>query len=640
MGRARQRKQRQQLHPTATAASPELFAGRRGALLVLALALVLVGLAYANALHGEFVYDDQKQILGNPLIQQPELLGKALASDVWAFSGQEGRASSNYWRPVFVAWLSLHYRWFGENPAPWHLSNLLLHFLATVLAWFVLRALGARPAVAAAVCWLFAVSPVHVESVAWISGSPDLLTAGLLFAAYLAHLASRSRRIALRALALGAFALALLTKEIAIVFPAIVLVTEWVLREPRPGRVRAVLLSTLPYLGVVAAYLAVRIQLVGWQRLVPPGAPDLAGTLASAPALLLLYLRHAFWPFGLGPTYPFKPLAVGDLSFANFVLPLLAVLLLAWGAFRLCRRGPLYPLALAWFALPLAPLFDLRSFLPEDVAHDRYLYLPLFGALAFAATAAGEIWGSRRRPFTAFAAAGLVLALLLVPVTRSYNRAWLNEIALWERGVATNPDTAFPHAQLGDAYRRAGRTAEARRELERTLELNPGITAAHVSLADLDLKEGRLAEAERHLQAVLAQYPDLGPAIERLGQVYQAQGRTAEAIAVFEHGRRVTPYQRGLYTVNLAVLQQLSGRSDLARRELESLGADLGGTRDPKVMRAWWFLGELDREAGRTAEAAALYRRYLAATEGLATPDVLALRPVVAEQLRRVGGGG
>src|SRR4051812_23252975 len=92
------------------------LAGRGGSALVLSIALVLVVLTYSNAVHGQFVYDDQKQILLNPLIQQPQLLGKALASDVWAFSGEVGKASSNYWRPVFIAWLSLHFALFGTDP--------------------------------------------------------------------------------------------------------------------------------------------------------------------------------------------------------------------------------------------------------------------------------------------------------------------------------------------------------------------------------------------------------------------------------------------------------------------------------------------------------------------------------------------
>ncbi|HSS76192.1 MAG TPA: tetratricopeptide repeat protein, partial [Thermoanaerobaculia bacterium] len=413
-------------------------------------------------------------------------------------------------------------------------------------------------------------------------------------------------------------------------------------RRSRPSSARpAAVIATVPYLGVAAFYLAVRISLVGMQHITPPGAPGLDGVVWSAPSLLLFYLRHAFLPLGLGPSYPFKPVTGASVSASNFLLPLVVVLVLAVGVFLLCRRDRIYRLVLPWFLFPLIPVFDVRAFIPEDAAHDRYLYLPLFGALAFAVIAAADAWSRFRLGKTAageagFAAVGLGLAALLVPVTRSYNRAWMDEIALWERGVQTNPQTAFPHAQLGEAYRKAQRLAESRRELERALELNPGLTSAHIALAAVAQKQERYVEAEVHLKTVLAQYPDLSNALEMLGMVYRGEGRLAEAITVLEHGRRVTPYQRGSYTVNLAVLQRLSGRSDLARSELESLGADLGGTKDPYVMRAWWYLGELNREAGRKAEAIALYEKYLAATETIDAPDVLALRKAVADKLQEL----
>jgi hypothetical protein len=143
--------------------SPGSRAGRGGVLLVLAIAVILGVLAYSNAVQGQFVYDDQRQILGNPLIQQPHLLGKALTSDVWAFSGEEGKASSNYWRPLFVAWLAFHYARFGTDPTMWHVTSIALHLLATMLGFFVLRAVGVPPPAAAAATMVFDVSPVHVD---------------------------------------------------------------------------------------------------------------------------------------------------------------------------------------------------------------------------------------------------------------------------------------------------------------------------------------------------------------------------------------------------------------------------------------------------------------------------------------------
>ena len=146
-----------ELEASSSAATP--VADDRAAWIVLAIALALIVLAYANGTRGEFVYDDQKQIVGNALIQHPEYLGKALSSDVWAFTGDEAKNWSNYWRPLFIAWLALHHALFGLDPTPWHVSNIVLHFLATALGYFVLRSLGARGEIAAIATWFFAAHP-------------------------------------------------------------------------------------------------------------------------------------------------------------------------------------------------------------------------------------------------------------------------------------------------------------------------------------------------------------------------------------------------------------------------------------------------------------------------------------------------
>ncbi len=134
-------------------------------------------LAFANSLGGEFVYDDLRQIVRNPLIQDDSLIWKALTSDVWAFKAYGTAAASNYWRPTFTLWHILNFRLFGAEPYGWHVMNLLLHTGVCVLSYFLMRRWAITPMIACAVALIFAVHPVHVESVAWVSGSPDLLFA-------------------------------------------------------------------------------------------------------------------------------------------------------------------------------------------------------------------------------------------------------------------------------------------------------------------------------------------------------------------------------------------------------------------------------------------------------------------------------
>jgi tetratricopeptide (TPR) repeat protein len=360
--------------------------------------------------------------------------------------------------------------------------------------------------------------------------------------------------------------------------------------------------------------------------------------LWSAPSIALFYVRHTLLPVGLGPNYPLAPIDSAIAGFGNVVLPALALaatgalLALASRKNELCAR--LWP----WFVFPLLPVFDVRAFVPEDVVHDRYLYLPSFAAIAMIvsmlASLAQRLRSIGPRPMTlGTAMAGGALALASIPLTIDYSHVWRDDVSLWERGIRTDPLRAFSHAQLGDAYRREGRLADARRELERAAELNPMLTAAQVGLGEIARQEGRYAEAVARIEPVYARAPSLAPAIEVLGMAYQAQGKLAQAIAVYERGRRDLPYQRGPYTVNLAVLRRQAGRADLAKAELESLGPTLGGSHDPKVLRAWWYLGELEREAGHAEAARSYYQRYLTATAALADdPQVRSLRNLVARR--------
>ena len=124
------------------------------------------------------MYDDNWQIVQNHLIQENSLILKALSSDVWAFRGDSERVVSNYWRPGFVLYLILNQRLFGlADTTGWHVTNILLHTLTVVIAYGFLRFLKLTAWVAGAISLVFAVHPAHVESVAWISGSPDLILA-------------------------------------------------------------------------------------------------------------------------------------------------------------------------------------------------------------------------------------------------------------------------------------------------------------------------------------------------------------------------------------------------------------------------------------------------------------------------------
>ncbi len=216
-------------------------------------------LVFANSLSGEFVYDDLRQILRNQLIQDNSLIWRALVSDVWAFKGDGTIAASNYWRPTFTAWHILNFRLFGTNPYGWHILNLLLHTGVSVLAYLLMRRWRFSAMIACAIALIFAVHPVHVESVAWISGSPDLLFAlaflgSLWFAQNYAE-KSRPRDLIFSLLL---YAAALGAKEIGILCLPIYYFVFTGSRETekKPGSFNT---SLAGYLAVAAGYFFARI---------------------------------------------------------------------------------------------------------------------------------------------------------------------------------------------------------------------------------------------------------------------------------------------------------------------------------------------------------------------------------------------
>ena len=151
---------------------------------VLCLLSIFVALAFGPGLRGAFIHDDSAQIVENPWLQSPHLDLRLLTSDVWGYKAEKGEGWSDYWRPVFSLWLYLNSRLFGLNETGgWHAANILLHILVGAIAYGLLLSLQIPRAVSAVIAILFSVHPSQVESVIWISGSPNMLSAAPLLAA-------------------------------------------------------------------------------------------------------------------------------------------------------------------------------------------------------------------------------------------------------------------------------------------------------------------------------------------------------------------------------------------------------------------------------------------------------------------------
>jgi protein O-mannosyl-transferase len=649
--------------------------GWRADAAVAALLIAASALVFASSTGGDFVYDDTRQILSNPLVRGREPVWKALTSDVWAFKspaqGGPQQAMSDFWRPVFVLGLIAQERLFGvDDPVPWHWTLVLLHGAVAAAAYGLLCRMRMQRALAAAVALIFAVHPAHAESVAWISGGTDPLMSLPLLGA-LACVVELLERPALGwwAAALGLYATALLVKEAAIVFPGVVFLTAAVAVE-RPGEARLARLGravrlTLPFAALAGLYFWARLEVLGRFEYEKPWSRGLGQVLLTAPSLVWFYLREALVPVWTGPCHPLRPVRPADVDLASFWLPAAGVALVALWLGRAAWRGRIERLGLGLFALFLAaPVLKSDALPPDQIVHDRYLYLPLLGVgmvvLPALAAAARRLWGwDETRAAGACLRGALGLSVLLGLQTVRTGGAWRSEQDLWTAAARSDPGSAFVQLQNGKALGNAGRLAEARAALVRVVAMRPSeadlrqavfVRDGLLERASVSVQEGRFAEAEADLKRVLEARPEEEPAlmrdllagqqqqaVERLAMSLGQQGRREEAIEAMRAGRERLPGSYCSLSSNLAVLLVQAGRKGEALAELERARGHLSGETSPLCQMVLFYLGQLYAESGRAAEARAALEEYLATSGRFLDGRTQALRAQAEQMLGRLG---
>lgn len=459
------------------------------------LCAAVAALAYLNTLGHQFTYDDHVAIEGNPLIRDLRLLPRLVTTGYWDAIPGAAADTDRLYRPVTVASYALNYAVHGLSPRGYHAVNVALHAAASALTVPLLTALGAPGWGAGAAGLLFALHPVHSEAVASVVGRAELLAALWLLVAWRLSLMPGPRA---GALALGAYALALLSKENAVSLLLLYPGAQLVLRRP----LRRGLLAGL--VAVTAAAVLLRYLVLGTLHQPPPArlnplvAADGPTQVLTALHILGLYLTRLFFPLTLSADYSYDAIPlVRGLSPA----PLLPVLvwsgLLAVACWR--WRGLAW-LAVLLIAAPLLPVSNLVFVIGTPMA-ERFLYLPVLGlALLIAA-------GLTRVPPRAAMAGLLLLALLYAGRTVRRNQDWHDDFSLWRATVQTSPRSALAHLGLGMAYLGRDQPREALREVERALEIMPRWADARNSLGVIRDRLGDRAGAIQAFEQALQEDP-------------------------------------------------------------------------------------------------------------------------------------
>jgi len=548
------------------------------------LALVLIAAAYARTPMMQLVFDDQTIIAGNVYITSPRFIPTYFTQHVWT---NLMLARKSYYRPMFLMALLAGYQTFGSDPLGWHLANLLLHLGSSLMVYFLaLRCSGSRfGALGAAL--LFGLHPAQVENVAWPSAITELLCTFLSLAAllcYLRSLESAAKRMAWRAAAVTFYFLAMFSKETAIVIPLVVFLHEWLGQpavRPQARRQEGVpstlqtrkkaflggVAQSLPFFLVAAVYMAARIAVLG-----AVGETNVQIStrvwLQTVPHVVGIYLAHVVWPAGLSAFYDYD--YTQTFSLTGVVIPVALLLCLGAALWLAVRRSPAGMWAAAWMIMAILPVLEIQVFPRGELLHDRYLYQPLVGlsllaALGIAALETRWPGGAQRRVL--YAACGAV-ALWLGVATFRQTAYWMNNFALYSRGVSVAPANAFATTNMGAVLLERGQWNEAVTYFQRAIARTPNLYTAHYNLGLAYYEVAKYAEAEASLKkayAILPQYPETN---FFLGMTCFHTGRTPEAI---EWVRKAIALKPGAGDYHFALGVMLKAAGDIAGARAEFL---------------------------------------------------------------------
>jgi tetratricopeptide (TPR) repeat protein len=471
-------------------------------------AVICVGLAaltwfvFAQTLRFGFVnYDDPEWVTGNPNITA----GLTADGFRWAFSRFHAG-------PLSSLSHMLDCQIYGLNPWGHHLSNVLLHTAAVLCLFLSLRQLSRAVWRSAMVAALFAIHPLHVESVAWVTERKDVLS-GLFFALTLIFYAAYVRRPSIgRYLVVAAmFALGLLAKSMLITLPAILLLIDYWPLERFPvasgeGRRRStlsrLLLEKVPLialsLGTAAATFLTHAPGIATVQAVP-----VASRLTNAVVSVFIYIRQMLYPNDLSAFYSF----INDRPAALVVAMLALIFAISAAAIIWRRQVPSFFVGWFWYLIMVLPVSGILQIGLQGHA-DRYTYLPQIGLYLAVVWGIGDLtarW-SYRKP--ALAILALITIVTCAITARNVAGYWRDSETLWNRAITLEPANDFAHASLADLLLREGRVDEAIFHCEAALGANPDNADAHNNLALAISRRGRLSEAIAHWKKSLALHPD------------------------------------------------------------------------------------------------------------------------------------
>jgi Flp pilus assembly protein TadD len=526
----------------------------------------------------EFIdFDDDVYVTENPYVKA----GLTLKSVIWAFTTMH---ASN-WHPL--TWLShmLDSELYGLNPGGHHLTSLLFHIVNTLLLFLVLKRMTGALWRSGFVAALFALHPLHVESVAWVAERKDVLsTLFWILTTWAYFWYTGQPRLGRYLLVLLLFALGLLSKPMLVTLPfTLLLLDYWPLGRFQFGQLTGhhnpnssesispsnqrsltfrLVLEKVPLfaLSAVSSLLTFIAQQQG-------GAVkslelfSFGNRIGNAVVSYVSYIGKMIWPQHLALLYPHPgTFSIWQVTGASLLLVCVSI-----GAIRSAHRHPYLMTGWLWYLGTLVPVIGLVQIGMQAMA-DRYTYVPLIGLFIMIAWGVPNILVRLRYRRIVFAILAGLLLLTLVAITMLQIRHWHSSVTLFRHSLRVTVDNYIIHHNLGNALAVQGKNEDAIAQYVEALRIKPYFVEAHNDLGNALVRQGKYQEAIDHYTVCLKIMPDLAKVHSNLGVALARQGRYQEAIAHYEEALRIKPdYADAHYNFGNALVLQGRYQEAVAR---------------------------------------------------------------------------
>jgi tetratricopeptide (TPR) repeat protein len=515
---------------------------------------------------------------GGYVTENPQVLnGLSFKGVIWAFTTKH---ASN-WHPL--TWLShmLDIELYGVNPGGHHLTNLLFHLANTLLLFWVLKWMTGTLWRSGFVALLFALHPLHVESVAWVAERKDVLSTFfwmLTMGAYVHYVHQRSLKRYL--LVFLSFALGLMSKPMLVTLPFVLLLLDYwplgrlqipskVIRIPHnktysnstngsPGLLRLVWEKVPLFVLVIASCLLTVIAQQKGGAVASLEALSLEVRVANALISYVSYIGKMIWPARLAVQYPYpERFPLWQVAGTGFFLIGVSFLVV-----REARRRPYLGVGWLWYFGTLVPVIGLVQVGAQAMA-DRYTYIPLIGLFVMMVWGIPEfLTGWRYRRMVLPASATLVMVLLTI-LTRTQLQYWYTGITLFRHSLDVTIDNYLSHNSYGVALAAQGKNEEAIVHYKESLRIRPFFADTHLNLGNALARQGKYQEAIDHFTKALSLRPDFVKAHNSLGVALAHQGRYEEAMTHYKEALRIKSDYAEVHN-NLGVILARQGKTQEA----------------------------------------------------------------------------